>query len=496
MKDLNHPLSEKSNKMISLPFGIAATLFLVSCAVGGRFGPIGEYALPMPVPGFPGYGLPAGVFIGLFTLQWLVCMAMLLLVPRHLSSRSKILFLLGLALACRILLLDHEPSDDMNRYLWEGRVLINGISPYHHAPHDPVLGHLAYNDPFHAGINHPDMAAAYPPLMLGLFSLADVIFYHPLTLKMIFLFFDMGTLVFLVFLLKHRGLDMRWLILYGFNPVILYAFAGQGHFDVIQCFFLTGALCCYDRKKWAWMFLLAGLSVQVKYVAFLAVPFFMNRENLRYAWIAPAAAILPYGLFGGMFAHENAYGMLAGILRFGEEFAYNGSIHGLLRIILGSIGSATFACKIFLAISWAFGLFYFHPAMNNRYRNDPIAGCFYALGSVILLAPTVHFWYVSWIIPFLVLRPSRPWIFLCLTVAGCFVTNGIYHHTGVWRLPVWVYICEWLPFYMLLIRQGLYFMKQVRSRMDALTPRTVSVVIPAQNEENRIGPLCSGGFGR
>jgi len=480
-----------------IPIAGTAALLLASCVAGGWFGPIGEFPLHLPwsVSGEGGMDLPAGLFISLFAAQWFLCLVMLLLLPKDLSLKQKVLFLFTLALVCRVLLLAHEPSDDMNRYLWEGRVMTQGISPYHYAPHDSTLGYLAENDPFHAAINHPDMPAAYPPLMLALFSVAGIVFYHPLTIKIVLLFFDMGTMGFLCLLLKHRGLDLRWLTLYGLNPVILYAFAGQGHFDVIQCFFLTGAICFYDRKKWAWMFLFAGLSVQVKYVAAVAIPFLVNRENLRYAWIALVAAILPYLLFLWVFAAENAGGMFTSILRFGENFAFNGSIHGMLSFILGGIGLATMVCKILLAVFLVFGVLHFHPAMNNRYRNDPISGCFYALGVLILLAPTVHFWYISWIIPFLVLRPSRPWILLCLTIAGYFVTNGIYHHTGVWRLPAWAYICQWLPFYLLLILDVVFFLKQLRSHMDTSSPQTVSVVIPTHNEEQRIGSCVRAALG-
>ena len=298
--------------------------------------------------------------------------------------------------------------------------------------------------------------------------------------------FDMGTMVFLAFLLSHRSLDLRWLILYGFNPVILWAFAAEGHFDVIQCFLLTGAIYCYDRKRWGWMFFLAGMSIQVKYVSALAFVFFINRENLRYAWITPIVAILPYGLFLWVFAGENLEGMFASILQFGENFAFNGSIHAILRVIFGGIAPATLICRILLGALLVTGVFYFHPERNSRYRNDPVSGCFYVLGCIILVGPTVHFWYLTWIIPFLVLRPSRPWILLCLTIAFYFVTKGIYHHTDVWRLPVWGYLFQWLPFYGLLVLQGMFFMKQTRSKMETDPPRTVSVVIPARNEESGI----------
>jgi len=460
--------------------GLLALLMLLSCVAGGWLVPVGKHFLP--IPGADGTSLPAGYFIFLFAFQWFLCMALLLLIPRTFSSKQKVLFIFAMALLCRLVLLTHEASDDVNRYLWEGRVLAHGISPYHHAPADPNVNLLAKNDPFHGKINHPNITAAYPPLMLGFFSLVGNIWYHPLAIKCILILLDMGTMVFLVFLLAYRHLDLRWLILYGLNPVILWAFSAEGHFDVIQCFLLTGAICFFDRKKWGWMFLLAGLSIEVKYVSVLAVFFLITRENLSFAWIALVTAAFPYAVFSWVFCHETLTGMFAGITQFGENFAFNGSIHGVLRVIFGGIEPATMICKVLLVVLLGWGIFHFHPERRGRYRNDPVSGIFFVLGCVILLAPTVHFWYISWVIPFLVLRPSKPWLLLCLTIAFYFVTYGVFHHTGVWQLPVWAYLCQWVPFYALLILQGTFFAKQIRSGMETEPPRTVSVVIPARNE--------------
>ena len=193
-------------------------------------------------------------------MTWVIGLAMLLLLPRKLSAAKICLLILALALMFRLPLLAQNPSDDINRYLWEGRMLQEGISPYHYAPDDPNLANLVKNDPFHARINHPDIPAIYTPFILSIFSLATSINYSPMIIKILAIIFDMGTIGFLLMLLDHRHLDPRWSILYAFNPVILYAFAGQGHFDVIQIFFLAGAICFFDRKLWSWMFLFVGIA--------------------------------------------------------------------------------------------------------------------------------------------------------------------------------------------------------------------------------------------
>ena len=466
-------------------FWTAATLLVAVCLKMGFFGEIGETSITLPWKGEDSNFtlFPAGLFILVFWVQWALCIFLLLVFPRTMAKRDAVFVILILATLCRIALLSQTPSDDVNRYLWEGRLLSHGISPYHHAPDDPSLLNLTNEDPFHGNINHKDLSAAYPPFVLYLFALLASISYNPLIFKITFILFDLGAIGFLFSLLSFRGLALRWAILYAFNPVILVAFAGQGHFDVLQLFFLTGALCFYDKKKWGWMFLFAGLAVQIKYVSLVAFPFLINRNNLRQLWIGITAIFLPFLPFAG-----NGFGRtFSSILAFGEGYAFNGSIHALFRWLLGGIHPATTLCKILLITSLLFGFWYFHPDRNRRYQGDPVPGCFFATGLLLLLAPTVHFWYLAWIVPFLVLHPSTPWIVLCLTISASLMTHGIFHHTGRWEMPAWTSLMEWLPFYFLLIPEIWFSWKQSRAPIDETPPVSVSVVIPARNEEERIG---------
>ena len=417
-------------------------------------------------------------------MTWVVGLVMLLLFPRKMSAVKGGLLILALALVFRLPLLAQNPSDDINRYLWEGRMLQEGISPYQYTPDDPSLEGLAKNDPFHARINHPDMPAAYPPFILCIFSILASIHYSPLIIKIVMIIFDMGAIGFLLLLLDRRHLDLRWSILYAFNPVILYAFSGQGHFDVIQICFLTGTICFFDRKLWPWMFLFIGFAIQSKYVAAVTVPFFINRRNLKYIWITAAAVIFFYLPF----IHTPWRQLFFSLIKFGNEFAFNGSIHGVFRLALGGIHPATSICKILVMLFLLFGFYFFHPERSYRFKDDPISGCFYVMGAVLLLSPTVHFWYLSWIVPFLVLRPSMSWIVLCLTISGYFVSNGILHHTGKFRLPVWVQVLEWLPFYIFFIHDIFIFFQRIQNPVHQIVTQSVSVVIPTRNEAENISP--------
>jgi len=222
------------------PFLAVATVLVLLCQGGGRIGYPGSHPINIPGLNLLTGGdprLPAGWFILLFGVTWAACLAAILFFPRRLNFRAGSMVILILAVVCRLPLLSHPSSDDVNRYLWEGRLLAEGFSPYRHPPqsdHDPVVDYLRdKTDPIWAGINHPRMTAIYPPLTLGGLALLASIAYSPLAWKAVIGGFDLATLLLILSLLHQRCLNLRWALLYAVNPVILYGFAGQGHLDVI-----------------------------------------------------------------------------------------------------------------------------------------------------------------------------------------------------------------------------------------------------------------------
>src|SRR5262249_55179633 len=99
----------------------------------------------------------------------------------HLSLRPRtaVLCAIGIASIPGILLLIPAPpfSDDLYRYLWDGRVLRHGIDPYRSSPEDPALARL--RDELWTRINNRELPTIYPPLAQVLFGLADGLAHAP-----------------------------------------------------------------------------------------------------------------------------------------------------------------------------------------------------------------------------------------------------------------------------------------------------------------------------
>ena len=119
--------------------------------------------LGMVVLGDLGRNIP--MFLGLYGLAFITY----LWAVRHadcFAVRSVVAF----GLLFRLTLLPAEPSlsDDVYRYVWDGRVQAAGINPYRHAPDSPELEHLR-DERLHPRINHPHIPTIYPPAAQFLF---------------------------------------------------------------------------------------------------------------------------------------------------------------------------------------------------------------------------------------------------------------------------------------------------------------------------------------
>ncbi len=466
----------------AMPFFLAGAVLAGLCAVGGR----GGYDLFRPLS-VPWGELPAGRMILLFLALWASGLATLLFFPRGLSRRQGAILVLSVSLFCRLLLLPHPPSDDLNRYLWEGRILAAGLSPYSHPPVsavDPAADRFRDpGDPLWAGINHPEMTAIYPPLASAGLALIATTWYSPLAMKLVVVLFDLGTLVLLLLLLHQRRLSQRLALLYAVNPVVLVGFAGQGHLDAVQGLLVLGTILLYRRKRWAWMFLLAGLAVQVKYVAILGWPFLLRRDNLRQAWIAPLAALGPVAVCWGL----DGPAIFDSLLAFGRGFAFNGPVHGPLRDLTGGIVPASSVCQLLLAVTLPLGYWRFHPRRAGSGCPDPLNGWLFVFCAFLLLSPTVHFWYLAWVLPLIAVRPSASWVVLSGTAAFTFVAAGLQFSNGEWRYPPWAAAAVWTVPLLLMLAGLPRAWRRLRGGMSRPHPRGVSVVVPAIDEGEQIG---------
>ncbi|MBI3324940.1 MAG: DUF2029 domain-containing protein [Candidatus Omnitrophica bacterium] len=327
-------------------------------------------------------------------------------------------------------------SDDIHRYLWDGRVQLAGINPYRYAPTDPALARL--RDASWPHINHPDIATIYPPLTQAVFRLGAWLSPTVLMQKWLFLACEIALLLLIPLMLRRWGQPPALVMLYAWHPVAVVEVAGSGHNDPLGILCLLTGLLMWRGRRHAiatGAFALAFLS---KFATVILWPFYLLRAR---RWLILFLALI----VAGSLACPCSPHFTPGLGHYMRAWEFNSSLYSLAVSLLRQPLAARLAGGAALAAT-AFWL--------AARTDDLVMYTQRVMQVAILVTPVLEPWYLLWLLPLLCLRPSWMWlVFSTLVVLSYAVLVG-YVRSGVWQLPVWVKWAEYGPLYAWLGWQG------------------------------------------
>lgn len=346
---------------------------------------------------------------------------------------------LAVSLAARLLLLIPPAplSDDLYRYLWDGRLGNAGIHPFAYAP---VADELA---PYRDGvvwprINHPEVPTIYPPAAQLAFRAMDAAWPSPRSPRAAAVLADLATVALLGLLLRRRGRDPAAALVYGWCPLAVLESAGGGHVDALGTALLTGALAIGGGGRAARAFgagLLLGLSALVKPMAPLVAPavWFATGGRRRAWWVAGGAAAmllaLPYADAGAR--------LFTGLRTYAEHWQFSDAIYSPLV----AAGAGPRATRVVLAaLTIAFAI------LVGWRRRDPPAAAALAIAVALALSPTVHPWYALWLLPLLPFAPpplARAGAVFAALLPVTYVSAWNLARAGEWLQPAWMRPLVW-----------------------------------------------------
>jgi alpha-1,6-mannosyltransferase len=331
-------------------------------------------------------------------------------------SRRALAALLGLAVVMRLGVLAAPPhlSDDINRYVWDGRVEAAGINPYRYIPVDPHLAALR-DDKIFPNVNRNTYAPTiYPPVAEYIFFLATRVSQSLTCMRATMLVFELVTVLLLIRLLMLFELPRERILIYAWHPLLLWEFAGSGHIDAAVLSFATLALWA-RRRKADW---LTGVAVAaaglVKFFPAVIFPALYRRWDWKMP--AAAAATILFAYLPVIGVGRAVFGFLPGYAK--EEGLLNGSgffLWNLATSVAPSVGDlGVLAYLVFVAVAIAALAIYL--VLRDKSGNHYIAAATtLAVATTILLSP--HYaWYFAWLVPFLCFAPYPSVLYL--TVAS------------------------------------------------------------------------------
>ena len=407
----------------------------------------------------PGPGFPYAARLALYLLLFLPPLAAALLARRP-ATRADLNWALLLAALFRLTLLPAPPvlSDDIYRYIWDGRVQAHGINPYRYAPDDPALADL--RDAQHHSINHPDVPTIYPPLSQISFAAIAHVSGTVWAFKAMSAAVEIGCWVVLARIWSARGLSFPALVLYLWNPLVVLEGSGSGHNDALGVSLLLCASLLIILGRPALSITALAGSIAAKLFPLLALPAWLKATPRRY-WILPPllwiALWAPYvgagpRIWEGLSAYghhweQNAF-LFRG-LRLGVEWVNpKPALDRWWSVACAEAGRPELASWIWpyteprqlakgvVALGLAGTLIGW-----LRRRAEPPWVAFRMLGAALLWAPTVHPWYLQWVLPFAAWYGSRAWFVFS---ASAFLSYAPEGWTGAPpEVLLWI---EYVPF--------------------------------------------------
>jgi alpha-1,6-mannosyltransferase len=327
----------------------------------------------------------------------------------RLSSRSTLMIVLVFTALFRLSILYNPPflSDDIYRYVWDGRVQAAGINPYRYIPADKHLEKLR-DEAIYPKINRRESARTiYPPLAQAIYFGTTRVRESVVWMKATMVCFEALTLLALMGLLASFRMPLQRVMIYAWHPLIVWEIAGSGHVDSIAIAFVCIALLARRQNREVAAGVALGCAVLIKLFPLVLFPALYR----RWGWKMPTAlvltivtAYLPYLSVG----ITNVLGYLPGYAE--EEGLHSGSRYfllGLLRRLFGesrvpSISYIIFAGLILSAVAvWAL---FKREESESVYltRAFVLASAF-----TVLLSPRYE-WYFAWLVPFLCFVPFAP----------------------------------------------------------------------------------------
>ncbi len=336
------------------------------------------------------------------------------------AARSTLIIVIVFAALFRLSLLFSPPylSDDIYRYVWDGRVQAAGINPYRYIPADSALAQLQDKE-IYPRINRKDYARTiYPPAAEAVFFLTTRISETVTWMKATMVLFEALAVWALAQVLASFGLPRQRVLLYAWHPLAVWEFAGSGHADSIAIAFIALALLARRRNSETGTGITLAGATLGKVFPFVLFPAFYKRWGWKLPLVFLITIVVGYLPYLGVGPTRALVFLFGNAPERGIEGGKDFFLLTAVRRLPLGFHVPTAAFVIFAVLVGAVLSAWMIARRNENYIANPLI-----IGSVFVILVSPHFpWYFAWLIPFLCLIPDPSVIYLTLASFVMYLT--------------------------------------------------------------------------
>ena len=332
---------------------------------------------------------------------------------------DKIKFLTFISFLFRAVFLLSIPnlSQDFYRFIWDGRMILEGWNPYLATPEFFISkGEFPISQAQELYDGMGKLSAGhytnYPPLnqicflIAGLFA-GKSILGSVVVMRLLIIAADFGTLIYGKKLLQNLNISNYHIFWYLLNPFIIIELTGNLHFEGVMIFFLVWSLYLLQKGKWRQAAIVLACSISVKLIPLIFLPlfyqWFTNKEFSSEFGISrllsfySIIAVITVLLFLPFYSSEFVSNYVETVGLWFQKFEFNASIYYITREIgytVRGYNEIALIGKIIPVIVVLFVLIltFFR---KNKSTIQLIAAMLMVLSFYYFTSTTVHPWYIA-----------------------------------------------------------------------------------------------------
>lgn len=331
------------------------------------------------------------------------------------TAQWNLTFLIVAALLFRLVFLFASPnlSQDFFRFIWDGRMIIEGLNPYLYTPESFInYGNfpIAQAQELYKGMGELNGShyTNYPPIKQLIFTIAALfsgksILGSAVVFRIFIIAADFGTFYFGRKLLEKFKLPTHTIFWYLLNPFIIIELTGSLHFEGIMIFFLVFSLYLLHSAKWKMGAFIFALSISVKLIPLMFLPLFyqwFKKEEggflklMGFYLIVVLSTLL---LFSPFYSSEFVTNYSQTVALWFGEFEFNASLYYIARAIGYSITGYNEIAIIgkFIPVVVIISLVLVSLFKNNKEMPRLITNMLLISTIYYFTSTTVHPWYLA-----------------------------------------------------------------------------------------------------
>ncbi len=309
-----------------------------------------------------------------------------------------LLLILAFSIAFRAIMVFSQPvlSDDMYRYVWDGRVQASGINPYAYPPEAAEVSSLRDSVVWPL-INRKWAVTVYPAAAQMSFALLWRIW--PDNVRWFQIAATSGSVVagvLLMWLLKMLGRPAGRALVFLWSPAVIFETAHSAHLDGLVLVFVVAAWLARTRSRDGWLGFWLGIATAMRLLPLMLAPALWRPEDergrRRGGWVMPLVLVsvtlafyIPYIQLGtGVVGYLPAYFAERGDA---SPQAFLGWLSPKLAVPAGPAGDVA----LFAALGAISLIFLSRPARDGE---QAIRRCVWPLAAFALLTQYLLPWYL------------------------------------------------------------------------------------------------------